>query len=90
MPYHNKTMLMPRIDEIAKAGVILEGYYVQPICSPTRSSLMVQIFQLVETILNYRAEYAWRAVLVDWSVHLPPGNSSYRDPRRCAVRGAIK
>jgi hypothetical protein len=41
MPYHNSTMLMPRIDEIAKAGVILEGYYVQPICSPTRSSLMV-------------------------------------------------
>ena len=33
-------MLMPRIDEIAKAGVILEGYYVQPVCSPTRSSLM--------------------------------------------------
>ena len=38
--YHNSTMLMPRIDEIAKAGVILESYYVQPICSPTRSSLM--------------------------------------------------
>jgi hypothetical protein len=38
--YHNNTMLMPRIDEIAKAGVILEGYYVQPVCSPTRSSLM--------------------------------------------------
>ena len=33
-------MLMPRIDEIAKAGVVLEGYYVQPVCSPTRSSLM--------------------------------------------------
>lgn len=31
--YHNSTMLMPRIDEIAKAGVILEGYYVQPVCS---------------------------------------------------------
>ena len=38
--YHNSTMLMPRISEIAKAGVILEGYYVQPVCSPTRSSLM--------------------------------------------------
>lgn len=38
--YHNSTMLTPRIDEIAKAGVILEGYYVQPVCSPSRSSLM--------------------------------------------------
>jgi arylsulfatase A-like enzyme len=38
--YHNQTMLMPRINEIARAGVILESYYVQPICSPTRSSLM--------------------------------------------------
>jgi hypothetical protein len=40
--YHNSTMLTPRIDEIAQAGVILEGYYVQPVCSPTRSSLMVR------------------------------------------------
>ena len=38
--YHNTTVLTPRIDALAKAGVILEGYYVQPICSPTRSSLM--------------------------------------------------
>ena len=38
--YHNSTVLTPRIDALAKAGVILEGYYVQPICSPTRSSLM--------------------------------------------------
>jgi arylsulfatase A-like enzyme len=38
--YHNETMLMPRISEIAQQGVILESYYVQPICSPTRSSLM--------------------------------------------------
>jgi hypothetical protein len=38
--YHNSTMLTPRMDEMARAGVILEGYYVQPVCSPTRSSLM--------------------------------------------------
>ena len=33
-------MLTPRIDALAKDGVKLEGYYVQPVCSPTRSSLM--------------------------------------------------
>eukprot|EP00041_Stephanoeca_diplocostata_P011929 m.198142 g.198142 ORF g.198142 m.198142 type:complete len:141 (+) comp18735_c0_seq5:155-577(+) len=38
--YHNSTVLTPRIDALAKDGVILESYYVQPICSPTRSSLM--------------------------------------------------
>merc|ERR1719272_1582219 len=38
--YHNSTVLTPRINAIAKEGVILEGYYVQPVCSPTRSSLM--------------------------------------------------
>ena len=27
--YHNSTVLTPRIDAIAKNGVILEGYYVQ-------------------------------------------------------------
>lgn len=38
--YHNSTVLTPRIDELAHAGVRLEGWYVQPVCSPTRSSLM--------------------------------------------------
>ena len=28
--YHNSTVLTPRIDAIAKAGCILENYYVQP------------------------------------------------------------
>jgi arylsulfatase A-like enzyme len=30
----------PNIDKLAKAGAILESHYVQPVCSPTRSSLM--------------------------------------------------
>jgi len=38
--YHNKTTLTPKIDEIAGDGIILEAYYVQPVCSPTRSALM--------------------------------------------------
>ena len=38
--YHNASMLTPRINALAKAGVTLENYYVQPVCSPTRSTLM--------------------------------------------------
>lgn len=30
----------PNLDQLAKAGVKLENFYVQPVCSPTRSSLM--------------------------------------------------
>ena len=30
----------PNIDQLAAAGAILENHYVQPVCSPTRSSLM--------------------------------------------------
>lgn len=38
--YHNASTLTPNIDSIAREGVVLENYYVQPVCSPTRSSLM--------------------------------------------------
>ena len=30
----------PHLDTLAKEGVILKNYYVQPICSPTRSAFM--------------------------------------------------
>ena len=30
----------PNIDQLAKEGAILKSYYVQPVCSPTRSALM--------------------------------------------------
>jgi arylsulfatase A-like enzyme len=30
----------PHLDKLAKGGAILKSYYVQPVCSPTRSTLM--------------------------------------------------
>lgn len=30
----------PNLDSLANDGVVLKNYYVQPICSPTRSALM--------------------------------------------------
>ncbi len=35
-----KQIHTPHIDALAKEGAILESHYVQPVCSPTRSSLM--------------------------------------------------
>ena len=38
--YHNPKIQTPNIDKLAKSGVILDSYYVQPICTPTRAALM--------------------------------------------------
>ena len=36
----------PNLDELAAQGVKLENYYVQPICTPTRSQLMSGRYQI--------------------------------------------
>jgi len=38
--YHGGIIKTPNIDKLASEGVRLEQFYVQPVCSPTRSSLM--------------------------------------------------
>ena len=38
--FHGSEIHTPNIDRLASEGVILDNYYVQPICSPTRSALM--------------------------------------------------
>jgi len=38
--YHGSDFPTPHIDELATTGVRLEKYYVQQVCSPTRSALM--------------------------------------------------
>lgn len=35
-----KDIKTPHIDKLAKAGAILKSFYVQPVCSPTRSALL--------------------------------------------------
>ncbi len=38
--WHNPDIQTPHLEKLARAGVILEQSYVQPICTPTRSALM--------------------------------------------------
>lgn len=44
--YHNSEIQTPNLDKLAGQGVKLENYYVQPICSPTRSQLMTGRYQV--------------------------------------------
>ena len=44
MGYHNEEVITPNIDKLAKEGIILERNYVQPVCTPTRSSLMTGMY----------------------------------------------
>ena len=46
--YHGRMSAIrtPTIDAMATGGVRLENYYVQPICSPTRSQLLLGRYQV--------------------------------------------
>ena len=38
--FHGSKIRTPNVDKLASEGVILDNYYVQPYCTPTRGSLM--------------------------------------------------
>ena len=38
--FHGSDIRTPHLDQLAKEGVVLNRYYVSPICSPTRAGLM--------------------------------------------------
>ncbi|XP_046566661.1 arylsulfatase J-like [Haliotis rubra] len=42
--FRNPQMITPNLDRLAKAGVILNSSYVQPLCSPSRSCFMSGYF----------------------------------------------
>lgn len=44
--YHNPAMKTDNIDRISSRGIRLENYYVQPVCSPTRSQLLSGRYQV--------------------------------------------
>ncbi|TIT10305.1 MAG: sulfatase, partial [Mesorhizobium sp.] len=44
--YHGSDIKTPNIDKLAAEGAKLEEYYVQPMCTPTRSALMTGRYPL--------------------------------------------
>ena len=52
--HHGSAMKTPNIDSLAAEGVTLANYYVQPICTPTRSQLMSGRYQVwIKVILKH-------------------------------------
>ncbi|XP_049599749.1 arylsulfatase J isoform X1 [Syngnathus scovelli] len=44
--YHGSEIKTPTLDRLAARGVKLDNYYVQPLCSPSRSQLMTGRYQI--------------------------------------------
>ncbi|XP_017539299.1 arylsulfatase B [Pygocentrus nattereri] len=44
--FHRSEIRTPVLDRLAAAGVKLEGYYVQPLCTPSRNQLMTGRYQI--------------------------------------------
>lgn len=44
--YHGSEIKTPNLDQLAMSGLRLENYYVQPVCSPTRSQLLSGRYQI--------------------------------------------
>ncbi|CAH2300714.1 arylsulfatase J [Pelobates cultripes] len=44
--YHGSEIKTPTLDKLASEGVKLENYYVQPICSPSRSQFITGKYQI--------------------------------------------
>ncbi|XP_040928962.1 arylsulfatase B isoform X2 [Betta splendens] len=44
--YHGSEIRTPNLDKLSAAGVRLENYYVQPLCTPSRNQLMTGRYQI--------------------------------------------
>lgn len=44
--FHGSKIQTPNIDKLASDGVILDNYYVLPICTPTRSALLTGMYPI--------------------------------------------
>ncbi|XP_046566778.1 arylsulfatase B-like [Haliotis rubra] len=62
--YRNPQMITPNLDRLAKAGVILNSSYVQPLCSPSRNCFMSGYFP-------YHTGLQDDVIIVNEAKHLP-------------------
>ena len=53
--YHGSEIKTPNLDKLAEEGIKLKNYYVQPICTPTRSQLLSGRYQVVTACKSIKA-----------------------------------
>ncbi|XP_068608735.1 arylsulfatase B-like [Brachionichthys hirsutus] len=51
--YHGSEIKTPNLDRLSAGGVRLENYYIQPICTPSRSQLMTGRYQIRTGLQHY-------------------------------------
>lgn len=44
--FHGSVIRTPHLDALAASGVVLDNYYVQPLCTPSRSQLLTGRYQV--------------------------------------------
>ena len=57
--FHGSVIKTPNIDKLASEGVILDNYYVLPLCTPTRSALMTGRYPIHTGINNTYGKDLW-------------------------------
>lgn len=63
--YHGSEIKTPTLDRLAAQGVKLENYYVQPLCSPSRSQLMTGRYDAhTRTVTDSSHQEGWRDIRV--------------------------
>ena len=55
--YHGSEIRTPTLDRMAANGVKLENYYVQQVCTPSRSQLLSGRYQVYILTISYLFNY---------------------------------
>ena len=51
--FHESKVKTPNLDSLTRGGVILNNYFVQPICTPSRSQLLSGRYQVLILFIIY-------------------------------------
>ena len=66
MSFHGSDQIpTPNIDRLATEGIILNNYYVQPICTPTRSALLTGRYPIHNGLNN---KIFITSILIYWAI----------------------